>query len=534
MMRPLVLVLLALTGVARAAEWQFEVGLPGTRVHASMWIPPTCGRVRGILLGEQIILEDRVMQDPAIRSAATDKCLAMVLLSRGSIGDFDYKGKRDDKTLQAVLDALAGDSGYRELSSAPLLTIGHSGGAGPAWTIAYWNPSRVIAIIGLHSAVVHPPSFDPKATVEGIPVLGISGEYESWGQPDVPLDQHWHWLRGSLLEMRGQMKRPLVSLLVDPGGSHFSFNRPMADYVALFIRSAAEARLPQDSNPAGPLRDVPLDAGWLTDINPLNPGPGEHPPAPYALYSGDRSLAFWHLNRELALANENFRRDARGKRDQRVTCGQGGKLIPAAWMEDLHFQPEGDGMSFSIETGFLQKTPQGVAGSGRPLAHAAVLPNLSLIGGWFGGGEQTGPNTFRIRFGHLGPTDNLMVLASQSGSTELAYAEQPCQVKFPKSNTEGEAQNIEFAALADRTAGPADVPLKATASSGLPVEYYVVRGPAEVVGNTLHLSALPPGTRLPARVTVVAYQWGRSVGARVQSAPLVERTFLLNAPSASR
>jgi len=29
---------------------------------------------------------------------------------------------------------------------------------------------------------------------------------------------------------------------------------------------------------------------------------------------------------------------------------------------------------------------------------------------------------------------------------------------------------------------------------------------------------------------VVAYQWGRTTGIRVQSAPLVEQTFLLKAP----
>lgn len=361
-------------------------------------------------------------------------------------------------------------------------------------------------------------------------MLGISGEYESWGQPDVPLDQHWRWLRGTMLEFRGQMKRPLVSILVDPGGSHFSFNRPLADYVALFIRSAAEARLPPASDPSGPLREVPLESGWLTDNEPLHPGPSGHPPAPYNSYTGDKYLAFWHLNRELALANENFRRDARGKQDQRVTCGQDGKLTPAAWIEDLRFEPEADGMTVRIEAGFLDRTPAGVAGSGKPLSHAPGAPQLSLIGGWFGGGEQTGPNTFRIHFSHLGPTDNVMVLAYHPGDAKFAYAEQPCEMKFPKANTEGERQTIHFAAIADRTAGRAEIPLDATASSRLPVEYYVVRGPAEVVGNTLRLTSLPPRTRLPARVTVVAYQWGRSTGTKIQSAPPVEQTFLLQAP----
>jgi hypothetical protein len=50
---------------------------------------------------------------------------------------------------------------------------------------------------------------------------------------------------------------------------------------------------------------------------------------------------------------------------------------------------------------------------------------------------------------------------------------------------------------------------------GLPVDYYVVAGPAEV------------NCRYPVKITVVAYQWGFAVQPLFQSADPVEQTFLI-------
>jgi len=37
-----VLLTLGVTAACGAAEWQFSVDLPGTRIHAAMWIPSAC------------------------------------------------------------------------------------------------------------------------------------------------------------------------------------------------------------------------------------------------------------------------------------------------------------------------------------------------------------------------------------------------------------------------------------------------------------------------------------------------------------
>jgi hypothetical protein len=520
-------------GETQSADWPFAIDVPGAKSKVFLWIPPGCPYVRGVILGQQVILENKVLEDPLIRQAAADQNLAIALICPGCLGYFDYKGKNVAQTLQTMLDLLARESGYEEISQAPLLTVGHSGNGIFAWMVAYWNPARMLGVVGLHCMSSNPPPLDPKATIDGVPILDISGQYESWGHATVPLDQHWRWLRGGLLLLRGQSDQALVSELVDPGGCHFSFNEPMARYVAMFIRKAAEFRLPaaRPADPAQPvvLREIPAQTGWLTDLTLITPS--AHPPAPYRDYKGDPSLAFWHFDEEMARATETYRADRRGKRDQRITFVQDGKPVPAEWLETLKFEPIGDGLTVKVAATFLSETPAGVAGAGRPLGHAAGSIRFSLIGGWRGGGEQIGPDTFRLHPDHLGPADNLMILASQDGDTDYAYAEQPAQIKYPLRNTVGKAQKISFASIPDQPAGTISLPLTATTDSGLPVEYYVLQGPAIVEGTTLKFQPLPPRTRYPVKVAIVAYQWGRSVAPQVQSAEPVEVDFSLTGPT---
>lgn len=55
--------------------------------------------------------------------------------------------------------------------------------------------------------------------------------------------------------------------------------------------------------------------------------------------------------------------------------------------------------------------------------------------------------------------------------------------------------------------------------------HYVKSGPAEVDGNRLVLTSVPPGARFPVKVTVVAWQYG--IPGSVQTAAPVEREFYI-------
>jgi hypothetical protein len=106
---------------------------------------------------------------------------------------------------------------------------------------------------------------------------------------------------------------------------------------------------------------------------------------------------------------------------------------------------------------------------------------------------------------------------------EMAVS-QPAGVFIPR-NTAGADNAITFPAIADVTDTRKPVTLTATASSGLPVAYYVDSGPAVVEGDTLRFTPIPPRSKFPVEVRVVAWQWGRSSAPAVKSADPVVMTF---------
>jgi hypothetical protein len=46
----------------------------------------------------------------------------------------------------------------------------------------------------------------------------------------------------------------------------------------------------------------------------------------------------------------------------------------------------------------------------------------------------------------------------------------------------------------------------------------------------MHFTAIPRRARFPIEVTVVAWQWGRSIEPKLQSATPIERRFLITKP----
>lgn len=528
---------------AQPADWQFSVPTQDGKGRAFLWIPPQCKYVRGIVLSGQVILEKVVMEDPIIREAAAKENLALVLDMKSTIGigtDLTEKGEGRAK-LQYLLDQLAAVSGYSEIAQAPLLTIGHSGGAIFAWHLGYAMPDRCFGVIGLKAAPIGAPNGikrqqgDGGVMLNNIPTLAISGQYEAWGNPVRTPEYHWRWVRGVLLEFRAIGYNSLVSELVEPGTGHFSWYEELARYVALFIQKAAHYRIPAQPPAPGQapvLRDIPQEEGWLTDVNFF--GSPRHATAAFKNYDGDPSMAFWHMDEELARANDNFGAQHKGKKLQVLTFLDGETPLKPAWMQDLPFRPQADGISFQVATRFLDETPADFAKPvSRPLTHADGPVQYRLIGGWCGGGEQTGPDTFRIkmdRFQWVKPGGSVMLIASHPGDATHALYEQPVQVKYPDKNKEGAPQQITFEPIKPPLPiiGGKTIKLKAVSDSKLPVDFCVVEGPAVIEeGGILRLTSIPPRSKRPVKVTVLASQWGRSVEPKIQTAESVLQTFYL-------
>jgi len=566
-----------------AAVYQWSVPLDGKDkdARAFLWIPSGCRQIRGVIFASQVILEDLFCGNEQIRNACIKEDLAIILVYRGSFTQFNYKeiiesavgtgrdlsvngssvngssvngssvngssvngssvngssGTGHDLSLhtnpiQKVLDNLASVSGYTEISKAPLFTIGHSGGAIGAWNIANYTPSRLFGILTLHAAAdPNPPYYDSKTRIGCIPVMAVSGEYESWGNKMVPLDQHWRWLRGDLLDRRGKYLNSLVCEVVQPGAGHFNFDEHLAKLSAMFLQKAAHYRIPATTSIGDSVALKYLDEknGWYTDIKILSDE--RFKPVAAKDFKGDPSLAFWHFDEEMAKAVDVFPSLYGGKKEQRVCFVQNNTPVAAGWINELAFQPASDGISFGLKGGFLKETPEGVANAGIPLGYSTSNHiKFSLIGGWSGGGVQFAPDSFRIQYRQFGTTRfaaNIQIMAYHEGDAVYKYAEQAGQIKFPDKNKDGLQQTITFPEIDGIKKDTKSISLKAVSSVGLPVYYYVKEGPATIKGNQLLLDEIPPRSKFPIKLTIVAWQYGRSIAPQIQTATPVEQVVYI-------
>ena len=521
--------LLLCCGLAAAQEqvvWQYSVPVAEAPkpARAYLWIPPACERVRGLLVGGMTLIEKDLVEDPLIRRACAEEGLAIVFLYPACDLTFNYKEKAADKILLRLLSDLADLSGCAEIAEAPLLPVGHSTGGLFARNVAYWNPARTIAVVHIKSGPIAPPPFDPAATIKGVPLLAINGQFEEFGpypSGNIPKGKsqegQWMTVRESVLRLRAGGVP--ANLIVEPGAGHFAWSEPLAHYVALFIRKAARFRLPEGG---AALKDA--GEGWLSDggITIMI-----HAPAPPAKYAGDPATAFWNFDEELARANDAFHRGRFSGEDQFVTFVQDGRPVEPVPRPALRFEPAGDGTSFKVKGTFLEAYPGHHPRAGEPVGHAEGPVRFRVVRG---SAIQTGPDTFRIRWDAHGinpSTARVIVMAYHAGDGRYRHAEQPVNVRIPERNTKGKAQAITFPDIPSVTPDAGPFELEARSDSGLEVSYYVAYGPAVVEGNRLRIAEVPRRARFPLKVSVVAVQWGRPLEPLVQSAEPVERIFLV-------
>ncbi len=304
-----------LTGELLGREWIAEVSIPAPPgangkarkpTVARLWIAPGTKVVRGLVVGHPPILGAKLTTDPLIRLAALDEGMGVVLFDNLD-ALFDYSTDTPQR-MEAALKALAERAKQPELTRVPWLTIGHSTSGIFCRNVAYWMPDRTIGVIHIKSGNMHQHKPDPKKTLAGVPFIAINGEFEEFGpeggiRPEYGKQTQWLMVREQLLRLRAADAENLMSLTVDPGAGHTTWSRDLSRYCAMFVRKAAEGRLPEQMPAEGIVqcRQIKAADGWLTDSDLDDP---KHAPAAYADYNGDRGKAFWHLDGEIARASE--------------------------------------------------------------------------------------------------------------------------------------------------------------------------------------------------------------------------------------
>lgn len=508
--------------------YQYSVSV-GDR-QAYLWLPPDCKHVRGVIISLSNLLERRWLEDPEIRRTASQEGLGIIWVGPGRNAALNADMKAGAaEALVKMLNDFAEESGYSELGVAPIIAMGHSANGQFSWNVANWNADRTIAVIPVKT-IPFPSSLGFKE----IPVCYLVGQTTEWPQyrvPDpaiMPGDRDFFWpvVKATAIKLRTESENNLVGVVVDPGGGHFDWNENQAKFISLYIKKACEYRLPKHVAGTGPvkLKKILKDKGWLIDTGGMDSD--VYKPAPYRQYRGDPKKAFWFFDRETAQAAVAFQGDRKKREKQMLTFVQNGQQLPVAkqGFAPLKFIPLSDGLTFSVEGAFLSELPPELIGAGKQLGHASGPITFKVI---TGPAVQTGPNTFRIQFDRGGAGGDLWLQEEHPGDSEYRHAVQPGLMKVPAKLTEGRVQAINFPKIGDQKAGRDSIKLMAVSDSGLPVDYYVVAGPAVIEGNILKFTPIPLKTKYPVKITVVAYQWGRSIPPLLQTAQPVSQSFFV-------
>jgi hypothetical protein len=515
------------------AQWQWSVPVMAnisgeTKDHprAFLWIPENCKQVRAVVIGQHNMTEETIFENPKFRKEMTKLGIAIVWVSPGFDMLFDFN-KGAGKQFESILNALAEESGYSELKFAPAIPIGHSAYATYPWNFAAWNPARTLAVLSIHGDApltnltgFGRPNMDwGNRNIDGVPGLMVEGEYEWWEARVQPA-----------LDFQQRFPDAAVSFLGDAGHGHFDISDELIDYLNLFIRKAVQYRLPATTPLDKPviLKPVNPRKGWLKERWRKDSKP-KFSAASYNQYQGDKKEAFWYFDKETAEATEKFYAKVRGKKDRYLGFSQNGTVLPFNPKSHAQiigkFSPEADGLTFHLKTIFTDTLRTKSIDD-----HAKEKPTISRICGPV---EKINDTTFTVRFYRMGlnnekRTGDIWLMASHPGDKKYKSTVQQFNMRIPLQNKEGADQLITFPEIQNRKQGINSISLNASSDSGMPVYFYVQEGPAEWKDGKLIFTKIPPRSKFPIKVTLVAWQYGRSVEPIIKSAtPVVQSFYIL-------
>ncbi len=532
------LVLCLFTALLAQAEAVWQWSVPAEAGRAFLWVPPDCRQVRAVMVGQNNMIEQGILERDSFREEMGRLGIAEIFIAP-PFETWQNAGGNDaaNEKFDALLKSLADASGYNEITIAPVIPLGHSAMSSYPWNFAAWNPSRTLAVLSVHGDAPQTKltgDGKPNANwggrmIDGIPALMVMGEYE--------------WLDDRLapaLKFRVAHAAAPIALLAEPGRGHFDYSDQLVNFLTMFIRKSVEQRLPEKTASGQPPALMLVDPreGWLVERWHLNE-PRSVKPAPAMEYRGDPNDAFWAFDKEMALATQNYFADQPGKSPQLVGFVQDGQLVPQTPTHEqinLKFEPEADGMTFRLGTAFLDSVDGGsvntvrwtalAAGSALGHARKGGPIRLSRISGPV---AQINTNTFRVQFDRINSTtdsrnSDIWLLAEHPGDAKYKSAVQQALMKLPAFD-KGAEQHITFDAIPNRKKNGKDLKFHASSDSGRKAYFYVREGPAEIAGDTLRFTKIPPRAKFPVKVAVVAWQLG--VAGEFKTAGPVTQEFLI-------
>ncbi|MDR3652202.1 MAG: hypothetical protein P4L34_04440 [Paludibacter sp.] len=526
------LLLFIISRTTFAAEWQWSVQIQSnvsseTNDHprAFLWIPSDCKQVRGVVVGNHNMLEEGIFEHPTFRKILCKMGFAEIWITPGLDPLWDERDN-PQQSFDEMMNSLAEVSGYEELKYAPIIPIGHSAYATFPWNFAAQNPDRTLAILSIHGDAPTTnltgcgrknPDWKTK-NIDGIPGLMVEGEYEWWEARVQPA-----------LDYKKAHPKACVSFLCDAGHGHFDYSDNLVNYLCLFIEKAAKYRLPIISFKNKPVDLIPIDpeAGWLADRWRKDSIP-KAKASPNKEYRGNRNDAFWYFDKEMVDATEKYYANVRGKKEQYIGFEQKGDLLNFNLKQfaryNPRFEPDSDGLTFHLKAIFTDSLRKN-----KTHEHVKAKPVITRICGPV---EKVNDSTFTVRFYRMGlnsvkRTGDIWLIATSKGDAIYKSSVQQLNIRIPHRNLAGTPQQISFDSISNIRKSIKWLDLHAISNSGMPVYFYVREGPVEIKNGKLILTNIPPKAKFPVEVTVIAWQYGRSIDPKIQTAESVSRTFYI-------
>ncbi|TWU02235.1 hypothetical protein [Stieleria varia] len=249
-------------------------------VNYTVWIPPQCETLRGVIVHQHGCGEGSCKSgltgafDLHWQALAQKHDCALVGPSYEQPQSADCQMWCDprngsDASFRQALTDLGQQSGHPELSSVPWALWGHSGGGHWAGGMVMLHPNRVAAAwlrsgVPLFEANPDRKSIQPHELPEAalkVPIMCNPGTKEGVTVKDGRFAGVWPANQTFFAEVRG--KGGLVGVAVDPLTAHECGNQR---YLAiLWLDACLQARLPETNGHA--LREMSLEDSWLAVID---------------------------------------------------------------------------------------------------------------------------------------------------------------------------------------------------------------------------------------------------------------------------
>jgi hypothetical protein len=499
---------------------------------------------------------------------------------------YDVTDPQRTAVYDSYLQRLADISGHPELVDAPIVPLAHSAFCDFPFDAAVRKPEQCLGAIPIKAGLPDvynsfapgskARSPNPNLCLRNVPILFVN----SGSQETVSWSAYPHGLNGAGVgsyrrdhdDNTGTEYEPrdeMFGMCWEMMCGHFDMLPRDYQFVADWLDAVATARLP--ATPGEPMKNPTLRDGWLMDpqIPPTGDLPKDYPiPAPYLQYTGHRNQALWFPNQKLAETLFELGRDEPRKKIEMFTFldSQNQPISLAhnalAPLPDAQTILHDDGLL--VLTTYHFTSPPDICVNDRdhkmhpeePFVYANVLfpgkstmpvsdiplqfdPNSGafelLHSEQFKDDRGVTETRFTLRLirHRIDPDAGFamsFVRVYDSGDDQFAAAGRTCQISCSPSDAGKNAstQTVDFPPLPDAPATSAKIELNAKSSSGLPVDYFVFKGPGIIQSGAFIPTEVPAGASKPIEVTIGAYQVGLfKQNGGIKPSPTVYRTFHL-------